>query len=209
MSLQLIRPDINLDFVGKRYFFIALSTVINIAAIVLLFTRGPQLRRRFCRRQRRANRVHRPHQRRRDSRRARAARSWRSHRPGLRQGRPVFSRALPGGQEHRQHRAQARDRARQSLRPGRREGGASGKRRRQSRQRFAPQGLLRGYHRDHLHGRVHRDPVPPRELEFRRRHRDCAHPRRAGRDVRAGDQPVPVRSDHARRGADRYRLLGP
>ncbi|WP_333647975.1 protein translocase subunit SecF [Candidatus Binatus sp.] len=40
MSLQLIRPDINLDFVGKRYFFIALSTAINIAAIVLLFTRG-------------------------------------------------------------------------------------------------------------------------------------------------------------------------
>jgi preprotein translocase subunit SecF len=40
MSLQLIRPDINLDFVGKRYFFVALSTVINIAAIVLFFTRG-------------------------------------------------------------------------------------------------------------------------------------------------------------------------
>jgi preprotein translocase subunit SecF len=40
MSLQLIRPDINLDFVGKRAFFVALSTAINIAAIVLLFTRG-------------------------------------------------------------------------------------------------------------------------------------------------------------------------
>ncbi|MGA9721570.1 MAG: protein translocase subunit SecF [Candidatus Binatus sp.] len=40
MSLQLIRPDINLDFVGKRYFFIALSTAINILAIVLLFTKG-------------------------------------------------------------------------------------------------------------------------------------------------------------------------
>jgi preprotein translocase subunit SecF len=40
MSLQLIRPDINLDFVGKRYFFVMLSTAINIAAIVLLFTRG-------------------------------------------------------------------------------------------------------------------------------------------------------------------------
>ena len=40
MSLQLIRPDINLDFVGKRYFFVALSTLINVAAIVLLFTRG-------------------------------------------------------------------------------------------------------------------------------------------------------------------------
>ncbi len=40
MSLQLIRPDINLDFVGKRYFFVLLSTVINITAIVLLLTRG-------------------------------------------------------------------------------------------------------------------------------------------------------------------------
>ncbi len=40
MSLQLIRPDINLDFVGKRFFFVALSTAINLAAIVLLFTRG-------------------------------------------------------------------------------------------------------------------------------------------------------------------------
>jgi len=40
MSLQLIRPDINLDFVGKRYFFVALSTAINLLAIVLLFTRG-------------------------------------------------------------------------------------------------------------------------------------------------------------------------
>lgn len=40
MSLQLIRPGINLDFVGKRYFFVMLSTAINIAAIVLLFTKG-------------------------------------------------------------------------------------------------------------------------------------------------------------------------
>ncbi len=40
MSLQLIRPGINLDFVGKRHFFVALSTVINIAALVLLFTVG-------------------------------------------------------------------------------------------------------------------------------------------------------------------------
>jgi hypothetical protein len=39
MSLQLIRPDITLDFVGKRYFFVALSTLINVAAIGLLFTR--------------------------------------------------------------------------------------------------------------------------------------------------------------------------
>ena len=40
MSLQLISPDINLDFVGKRYFFVLMSTAINIAAIVLLLTRG-------------------------------------------------------------------------------------------------------------------------------------------------------------------------
>jgi preprotein translocase subunit SecF len=40
MALQLIRPDINLDFVGKRKFFVLLSTAINIAAIVLLFSVG-------------------------------------------------------------------------------------------------------------------------------------------------------------------------
>jgi len=40
MSLQLIPADVNLDFVGKRYFFVALSTVINIAAIFLLFFVG-------------------------------------------------------------------------------------------------------------------------------------------------------------------------
>lgn len=40
MSFQIISPDIDLDFVGKRYFFVALSTLINIAAIVLLITVG-------------------------------------------------------------------------------------------------------------------------------------------------------------------------
>src|SRR5947208_10763256 len=40
MSLQLIPPDINVDFVGKRYFFVALSTLINLAAIALLVTVG-------------------------------------------------------------------------------------------------------------------------------------------------------------------------
>ena len=40
MSLQFISPDINVDFVGKRYFFVVLSTLINIAAIVCLFTIG-------------------------------------------------------------------------------------------------------------------------------------------------------------------------
>jgi preprotein translocase subunit SecF len=40
MALQLIRPDINIDFVGKRYFFVALSTAINIAAICLLLFVG-------------------------------------------------------------------------------------------------------------------------------------------------------------------------
>jgi preprotein translocase subunit SecF len=40
MSLQLIRPDINLDFVGKRHFFVILSTAINLAAILLLIFKG-------------------------------------------------------------------------------------------------------------------------------------------------------------------------
>ena len=40
MSFQIIPPDIDLDFVGKRYFFVALSSVINIVAIVLLITVG-------------------------------------------------------------------------------------------------------------------------------------------------------------------------
>ena len=40
MSFQLIPPDVNLDFVGKRMFFVGLSLIINIAAIILLFTVG-------------------------------------------------------------------------------------------------------------------------------------------------------------------------
>ncbi len=40
MSLQLIPPDIDLDFVGKRYFFVAISTLINLAAIVCLIVFG-------------------------------------------------------------------------------------------------------------------------------------------------------------------------
>jgi preprotein translocase subunit SecF len=40
MGLQLIPPDINIDFVGKRYFFVALSTVINVVAIILLLVVG-------------------------------------------------------------------------------------------------------------------------------------------------------------------------
>ncbi len=40
MSLQFIPPDIDLDFVGKRYFFVVLSTLINIAAIVCLVMIG-------------------------------------------------------------------------------------------------------------------------------------------------------------------------
>lgn len=40
MGLQLIPPDINLDFVGKRYFFVALSTAINLVAIALLIFVG-------------------------------------------------------------------------------------------------------------------------------------------------------------------------
>ncbi len=40
MSFQLISPDVNIDFVGKRHFFIALSTAINIAAVFLLLFVG-------------------------------------------------------------------------------------------------------------------------------------------------------------------------
>lgn len=40
MGLQLIPPDINIDFVGKRYIFVALSTLINLVAIVLLLVGG-------------------------------------------------------------------------------------------------------------------------------------------------------------------------
>jgi preprotein translocase subunit SecF len=40
MALQLIPPGINIDFVGKRKFFVLLSTAINLAAIVLLATVG-------------------------------------------------------------------------------------------------------------------------------------------------------------------------
>jgi len=40
MGLQLIPPDINIDFVGKRYFFVAVSTAINLIAIALLIFVG-------------------------------------------------------------------------------------------------------------------------------------------------------------------------
>lgn len=40
MSLQFIPPNLNIDFVGKRYIFVTLSTLINLAAIILLFSVG-------------------------------------------------------------------------------------------------------------------------------------------------------------------------
>jgi len=40
MSLHLIPPDINVDFVGKRNLFILISTAINLAAIFLLIFVG-------------------------------------------------------------------------------------------------------------------------------------------------------------------------
>ena len=40
MALQLISPNVNLDFVGKRKFFVGLSVLINLASIILLFTVG-------------------------------------------------------------------------------------------------------------------------------------------------------------------------
>ncbi len=104
MSLQLIRPDINLDFVGKRYFFVALSTAINILAIVLLFTKGLNYGVDFVGGSVAQVEFSQKHQRRRDSKGARAARSRRDHRAGFRQGRAVVPRALRDGEEHRQHR---------------------------------------------------------------------------------------------------------
>lgn len=40
MALQFVPPDINVDFVGKRKFFVALSSAINIAAVFLLIFVG-------------------------------------------------------------------------------------------------------------------------------------------------------------------------
>jgi preprotein translocase subunit SecF len=38
--MELIPHDLNLDFVGKRHFFLALSTGINVAAVILMLTWG-------------------------------------------------------------------------------------------------------------------------------------------------------------------------
>lgn len=40
---SLVARDLNIDFVGKRAFFLLLSTVLNILAVVLLLTRGLNL----------------------------------------------------------------------------------------------------------------------------------------------------------------------
>lgn len=40
MALQFVSPEVNIDFVGKRKFFVALSTAINLAAIFLLIFVG-------------------------------------------------------------------------------------------------------------------------------------------------------------------------
>jgi preprotein translocase subunit SecF len=40
---ELVSPSIKIDFVGKRKFFLILSTVLNLLAIVLFFTRGLNL----------------------------------------------------------------------------------------------------------------------------------------------------------------------
>ena len=85
MSLQ-VHPRINLDFVGKRYFFVALSTAINLAAIFLLvfvglnygvdFVGGSVVQVRFSR-ETHADRI----------RGACPARPGRNHGAGLRQDR--------------------------------------------------------------------------------------------------------------------------
>lgn len=40
---SLVRGDLNIDFVGKRYLFVALSTALNLLAVLLLLTRGLNL----------------------------------------------------------------------------------------------------------------------------------------------------------------------
>ncbi len=40
---SLVRRDLNIDFVGKRYLFVALSTALNLLAVLLLLTRGLNL----------------------------------------------------------------------------------------------------------------------------------------------------------------------
>jgi preprotein translocase subunit SecF len=40
MALQLIPPNLDLDFVGKRKFFVALSSVVNLVALLLLIFVG-------------------------------------------------------------------------------------------------------------------------------------------------------------------------
>lgn len=40
MGLSIVRPDINLDFIGKRWYAIGLSTLIILAGVVLLIARG-------------------------------------------------------------------------------------------------------------------------------------------------------------------------
>jgi preprotein translocase subunit SecF len=37
---QILPSDLKIDFVGRRFFFIVLSTVLNLLAVVLFFTRG-------------------------------------------------------------------------------------------------------------------------------------------------------------------------
>jgi preprotein translocase subunit SecF len=38
--MNLIPPDLNIDFVGKRFYFIMLSSLINLASVVLMLTWG-------------------------------------------------------------------------------------------------------------------------------------------------------------------------
>ena len=38
--MELISPNINIDFVGKRFFFVVFSVAINLLSIVLLLTWG-------------------------------------------------------------------------------------------------------------------------------------------------------------------------
>ena len=176
--LQLIRPDINLDFVGKRYFFVALSTSINLAAIILLFTVGLNYGVDFVGGSVVPVAIHRRHRRRPYSQSA--LRRWISARSRCRtSARPNASQFLARFETVKNIGSigpkleAALDK---SYGPGAAQGVAGRDGRRQGRQRSAAQRLRGRHHRDHLHGRLHRDPVSPRELELRRRRRDRADP---------------------------------
>src|SRR5262249_61834364 len=41
--MELIKPGLNIPFTNYRHIAVALSTIVNIVVLVLLFTKGPRL----------------------------------------------------------------------------------------------------------------------------------------------------------------------